>query len=475
MPFVLFGWLLVIDIAPSGLRIVNQNVDEASPFRDRLLPDQRVSIVQYDKSWQPYMTVFDDPTYFSVHLPHTEFESVDVEVEFQNTSQPIVELGALVDIFSQAYDLYPLHNLVIEQLNWPSLEVGEITLYQREQKYSSLEEFIQNLPDRSRIATYFYELTAPYRIADYQPFGSEQFFDVSLRGYHKYKTYIKDEDLVAELVYMDMNRTVGADEVALRVRDESDVVVFEQKFNDDSNTTSNQVSTTKTAIIHKTGLPEGVYTVELSGTSDIFWRSIKSPQRYLTFVNSLYIGDDVGHLAEPRSTQFYTNAKNLTFETFHADATQSLTLGSTEVAIPRSHEKIYYSVEDVGVILGHSIRGDLKMVGDGKFSFSKESFFDPDPLKIGSFTDPELSGIDYLITTYQSPKQKGDWLVGSVRFNLDEVKIIDESTIFTLSAPGILALQNAVDVHAINLRFNKSPLTFSGFLQEIRRRLPFGL
>lgn len=475
IPVALFAHLLVRDIAPSGEFVVLQVMHEDSPYRDRILPDERVSGVQRDLVGDAYVTIQDDPTYFSVHFPQTDFETLDVQIAFRNDGQPIVEYGALIDVFSQAYDLRPLHNLLIEELPWSVVSTEDVTLYQREPKFDSVEAFLQDLPARDRVATYHYDIEAPYILADYQPLGGEQVIDASLRGYHQYKTYIKDEDFYAQLFYMDMNRTTGADNVALRVRNEDGYIVYEQLFEDDGNTTENQISERRTVTIKKSGLPEGVYTVELSGTSDIFWRTITTTQRYVTFVNRLYIGDDVGYLESPRATTFFTNAKHFTIETFHADATQRLTLGNADVLIPRSHEKIKHTVEEVGVVGGHTPQGDVKITADGKFAFSEDAFFDPDPVSLEAQSDFDKLNVDYLITTYQSPVKKDGWLIGEATFTVADVIGEDRSATFSISTPAIIELQGNVDVHAINLRFKKAPLDVRGFMAAIRERLPFGL
>ncbi|MDP2631800.1 MAG: hypothetical protein Q8P30_03490 [Candidatus Uhrbacteria bacterium] len=475
IPITLFGRLLYLDIAPGGEFVVRYEVSDTSPFIDNLLPDERVIKSLYNSSGESYSTIINDPVYFAVHTPETQFESVEVEVEFQNSEHPIIEFGPRASIFSEAYDLRPLHNLLLENLGWGKLEDGDRTLYQREETFDSVSDFFNDLPDRSSIATYKYDLSDPYRISSYTPLGAWQTFDVSLRGYHKYVTYIKDEPFVLKAVFMDMNRNIGEDEVVVRVWNERDEVMLEEVVSDDGNTVTNQTSSTSEISMSKDGWPEGVYTVELSGTSDIFWREFSTTQRYMTFVNQLYIGDDVGYLEAPRPSVFYTNAKHLTLETFHADATQLVTFGTDTAEIENSHENIYHTVLDPGIVVGSTPAGDVKIVGDGKFSFSRGAYFDPDPASINTLTDLEALDIDYIITSYVLPKQIGNWLVGSDEFSLDGIVAEDGAITFTLSTPYISFLQNTVDVHAINLTFKKEPLTRSGFWKALRERLPFGL
>lgn len=474
IPVGLFLWLLVIDIAPSGERAVSWAPDQPSPFIDRLLPDDRLLDQQINEQGEMYVSIMKEPVYFGLHLPYTAFDQMNVALTFRNDDQPIVELGSLIDSQSQAYDLQPLHNQLIDDLNWEVIERDGIYLYQRELTYGSLASFFDDPPERSSVAVYHADMETPYRLATYQPLGAYQTFDVSLRGYHKFVTYIKDEPFDLAVSWMDMNRTSGADEGVIRLRNEDDEVIYEHFFDDDSNTTENQISNDGYARIVQDNLPEGVYSVELSGTSDIFWREITTSQRYVTFVNKIYIADDVGHLAQPRPTTFYTNAKHLTVQTFHADAMQRLTVASQDILVDATHEKFFHTVDDVGVVLGYSPVGDIEIMGDGKFAFSASSFFDPDPVSMNAYTNVDVQGIDYILTTYVSPEQDGDWLVGSGTFDLGTL-YGQEEVKMTVSVPGIEAFQGMVDVKAIDVTFVHEALDWKGFLSAVRERFPFGV
>jgi len=475
IPIGLFIWLLVIDIAPSGERFAVWRVDHHTPFIDRLLPDQRVQVGQETQEGIGYLSIIEDPVYFGVHLPHTDFDQISVDLTMRPIDQPIVELGLLRDVTSQAYELRPLYNAFIENLHWDVLEQDGVYLYQRVQTYDSLEAFYTNPPERSHVGVYHADMETPYRMPAYQPLGALQTFDVSLRGYHKAITYIKDEPFDLSVSWMDMNRTAGADDGVIRVRDEDGEIVYEYVFEDDANITENQISHDAEARVVLSDLDEGVYSMEFSGTSDIFWRSFTTAQRYFTFVNKIALADDVGYLTDPRSTTFYTNAKHLTVQTLHADSMQRLTVGSDDISVDVTHEKFFHTVDDSGVVSGVSPVGDIEIIGDGKFTFSPGAFFDPDPVTMNAYTDADVQEIDYVLTTYVSPEDwiPGQWMIRGGTFDLDlgmqnEVK-------FTVSVPGMETYQGMVDVLGVDVTFEKEPLDWRGFLGAVRDRLPFGL
>lgn len=474
-PVLLFSWLVLIDISPTGEFFVRHKVDQLSPFVDALQPVERVSDLQYTVQNEAYVALTDEPVYLSLHFPRTKFEKVKIAIEFQTKVLPIFEFGPLVDIFSNGFDLRPAQNLIIDNSTWRRVEANGLTLLERNNDYNTISDFFEKLPPVSKIATYAYALNAPFEIENYQPLAEKKITEVSLRGYHKYFTYLEDEAFYLEIELMDMNRTTGVDDVVVTVRNREGRVVLEKKLEDDNNTTENQISSTSTIALESSSLDPGVYSVELRATTDIFWRKFTSAQRYMTFTNRIYIADDVGYLTERRATSFVTSAKQFTFETFHADATQEITLGSKVVAIPKSHEKVQATVKDQGLINASSPGGDVRINGDGKFAFSENAFFDPEPISLQATTDLDARDIDYILTGYKTPQTRGVWQVAESEFLLDSIVDADNNARLIFSAPEISALGEEVWIHAINLTFEKTPLNLTGFVKAVRERLPFGL
>ena len=336
-PLLLVGWLLIRDADPDGVRTVRYTVGNASPYVNSLLPGERVLEVEEDDRGA-FQTVVDEPVYFSVEAPGEGYIDVHVAVEFDPNDQPIVELGALTDLRAYAFDFRPMSNAILENLDWSSQSISNngtlLTVFARDEIRASVDDFLNNPPERSAIATYRTTFPTAYRMADYKPLGHTRNLDVSLRGSHEIVTYLDDEDVRFEIKYSDVNRTYGADEVVIRVWNEEGTLMLEDVHQDDGNISEDQTSTSDGAYFFSYGWDEGVYRIELSGTSDIIWRKIDTTLRYVTFKNRLYIGDDVGYLAEPRATSFVTNSSRTTVETFHAESPDELILEGTAYVIP---------------------------------------------------------------------------------------------------------------------------------------------
>ncbi|MBU1126638.1 hypothetical protein KJ758_03435 [Patescibacteria group bacterium] len=477
LPFTLFFWLIWIDIAPSGIKTVVYLAGQDSPYINHLLPSERVEYPDQNKKSESFVRIKGEPVYFSVDLPRTDFDTVEVGLEFRNNQQPILELGALVDPVSDAYDLRPIQNIIIEESDWSLVEDGNIILLDRAGLETSVFDFLDN-PELDKLATYNFELNIPYREPNYQALGYTRVVKTSLRGHHQYATYIKNEVLSLDLTYSDVNRTLGADEVVVRVFNEQDEVVFEEKKNDDQNTTENQEDSKHSISIRLPNLPEGVYRVELSGTSDIFWRILASSQRYMSFVDRVYLGDSVGYEDGLHASNLYTNAKNLSFETAHVEGIQTIKINEKSVDIYTSHKKIDYAIATPGTALIDIPSSDIKITGRGKYALSADAFFEPDPIKLTYNSDLEVLGVNYILAGYSAPQEREGWLANPTshytEFNVDEIKQDNGSAKFILSVPGIED-GGWVDLHKITLTFKKDPITFWQFLAELRERLPFGI
>ena len=151
IPVVVMGWLVRQAFVPSGVFVVTHRVGELSPFIDHLLPDARAPAPLQEEDGDWVQQIIGDPVYFFVH-PHLDFERADVEVWFKNTGVPVVELGALVNVAGEVYDLKPMQNLRLDQSPWTRFEQDDLVLLQRESVYDSVDAFLADPPDRSRIA-----------------------------------------------------------------------------------------------------------------------------------------------------------------------------------------------------------------------------------------------------------------------------------------------------------------------------------
>ncbi len=470
-PVGVMAWLLYQEFVPSGVFLVRYRVGDRSPFIDHMVPDARVGAPFEEEDGDWVQQIIGDPVYFFVH-PHHDFERADVELWFKNTSVPIVELGPLVNAAAESYDLQPIQNLRIDQSTWSRLEQNGLVLLQREPTYDSVDAFLADPPDRRRIATYHYALSDPYRIAGYQPSQTWQKVDVSLRGFHEFVTYIKDETLRFDIRFMDMNRKNGSDPVSALVFNEAGDPVAEAREADDGNVSDDaRPSGLRGLLLDVPALPEGVYKVQLKAERDIFFRSIATPQQKLTFLTNIYLADEVAYREPNKPVRFWTEAKHLRFVTQHAESIQEIQVGGSVVRMTEPYFEERYEVPETGVVRVDVPRGDTMVRSDGHIAFSPEAWFNPDPIRLSADTDLDRLNVDFVMATYTPPKVVGEWFVQTVSFDTSQIVKEEGTSKFAISAPGVAELQTALLLGAIHMTWTKEPLTWRRFTDEIKEAI----
>lgn len=461
IPFVVMGWLLNKWFVPSGVFIVEHEVGQSSPFIDELKPETRVEEVSKNENGDVVQAIIVDPAFFFVH-PHRDdfFDELVFEVWFQNETLPIVELGGLARTHPETYTLYPLHNRLIDESNWNRIDENGLVLLQREKRYESIADFFAAPPSRDDVAVYRTTFDVPYRLPGYQPTDTIQTMDVSLRGHHEFKTYIRDEKLIFTFSYMDMNRDDGEDGVQVTVFNEKGQPVAEARASDDGNTSDDAVvdSGLKALTLTAFGLPEGVYKVVMNTTRDVFFRKIQTPQQKIVFLNTIFIGDEIGYRESSQGGTFYTEAKRVRFQTRHAQGLQTVDAGDQTIEIAQPYE--WYAL----AFLGDGIQkvtvptGDVEVVAEGKFAFSSSQYFNPDPVTLNAYTTIESLGVNYVLALYQSPRREGDWLVATVPFVTRDLFTDNQAWKFSFSTPFIVELAAKLLIHRIDTTFIHSEL-----------------
>lgn len=459
VPVAVMCWLLSLWFVPSGVFVVEHEVGQSSPFIDELKPETRVSRVYKTQAGEVVQALQEDPVFFFVH-PHRDnfFDQVAFEVWFQNEMLPIVELGGLARINPETFTLYPIHNRLIDESDWNRIEEDGLVLLQREEVYDSLEEFFSQPPSSDEVAVYRTSFAVQYRIDGYQATSETQTIDVSLRGHHEFKTYIKDEPLSFLFSYMDMNRDEGEDVVQITVFNELGQPVAEARSADDGNTSDDAVvdQGIKELALASYGLSEGVYKVVMNTTRDVFFRTIQTPQQKVVFLNALFIGDDVGYREAGKGATFYTEAKRLRLQTRHAEGIQTLTAGNQTLEIAQPYEWYTLTFPNDGIEAMTLPTGDVEVVTEGKFAFSQSQYFNPDPVSLNAYTTIEQLGVDYVLARYQSPRQEGDWFVATVPFVAWDLLEEDQTWKFSFSTPLIDELDAEFLVHRIDTWFNRN-------------------
>jgi len=467
LPVALLVWLFNLNFVPSGVLTKVFDFSAPSAYADYLVPQERVTGV-LEEAGESFQQIIQDPVYFHVHLPST-FETLRVRVMFNPDDQPFLELGPMITEEAWQYDLRPLWNQVIEELDWPAIESDEATLYQRRPHFATLADFINNPPDMNEVGVYNYSPDIEYRIAGYAPRSEQREYEIYLRGYHQLLTYLGDgERLDYSFWIQDMNRGEGADPVVINLYKnnkpvDSLIVPDGELWRD-----LNDGSKVRRIDFIRDNLTAGVYKIELNVPTDIFVRRIATSQQKLVIINAVFLGDEVGYSEFEKPTELWTNSNYVVAETMHADGTQELGVNDEILRISESHREFY---KEFGISNGlnriYSPQGDIKLTGNGLYAWDRDLYFNPYPIKLDANSDLDAQGINYVIADYQKAERDGGWYYNEAEFDLTKVPAPGGTIKFSISAPGVSRRQALPEIAEIKLDFTRQALSLDNWFDVL--------
>lgn len=433
---ILFGimfWLFWMAIVPSGKIIYINDFEKENEFIQKLSPQDRV-----EPTSNGTQKIIGDPIYFSLRTPR-RFEKAKFTIKYKNKSNlSIIEMGPLVDKTLWQYDLRPLENKIIDQLSmvWDVKREGDLILLQRNNlsassTYSSIDDFVNNLPDTERIAVYNYNLDYEYFIDGYEASEVEKSIDYSIRGPFSFYTYIKNEDLNFDFSILDINENKDKDSVVLNLYYDGELIDSVSLEDDGISGEEQGESEFRNIRMQSAGLPEGVYKIELKVNDDIVTKNIKTTQSKIAFVNKLWI-----YKENENVPSVFTDSKKLNAQTVNPASLQKIKIGDKDLDLEETY-KLFSTDLDFGMNEIVLEKDDIILSGNGVFSFSEEELFNPKIKQVDSNLDIDKDNIDYIISRYEYPIEDGEWKIAEV--NLDIANAYREfyKNSILISVPGL--------------------------------------
>lgn len=482
IPVILIVWLFSKDLVVSGQIEAVYNFDELSPFITTLRPQSRVEEPISDDQGNYWQQIKDEPVYFDVRLPR-HFDKAEVTINYKNLDQSVFELGVLADKKNWIFDLKPVFNITLDKLfadklNWSRLQENSIVLFQKDQRYQKIEEFLNNPPSPEKVASYNYKLENKFILPNYFVRNKGIEINKSLRGSHRLLTYIKNETLDFNFLIQDVNRHLGEDYLNIAVYDDSGDLLQTKFLKDDGNITDDgKLSEVKEININIPNLTEGLYRIELQANNDdIFIRQIKTSQYLLVFENLIYLADNVGYsdkyIDERKNpTKLYSNGFRFIAFTPHKEGIQSIGVGDEVLRILETHKD-----SEVVTEFGNKYivvpRNDVKLTTQGLFSFTADSFFDPIPssLKYGQSFDEKK--VKYVIANYQPPDTLSGGQKKTVVFDdLKKYYTEDDKLHFVLSLPAMQEGDEGILIDQIRVELTRQPSSIKNLFYKFKEKL----
>ncbi len=453
-------WLIGLRIPFNGIRAFHFPLDGRSVWFDPFLPGQRTSTIGLQSEGWIGQRLFQEPVYAALRLPGV-YDEVSLGLDFRTTRQPLVDIG-----FRQepggGFAMQPLWSEVLSK-GWRAVAwEGQKGFVRDDRPDSDL-----GIQDMDQVLVWHASTTAPAWM-DSVPL--ERTFPVALRGAYDIRAIPVNGVIDFRIQVQDMNRARQKGSAVFSLS-QNDTLLWSEAL---SLTGSRDRAPSQVfeKIIHIENLSAGVYTLSMTSDDDIFVRQIRSPLRHWVIGPRLYLGDQVGYSTTTLSSKVWTNAHHLVLQTFHNEGKQTVIFGSSEVSVTSTQVeyRLDRSLSELTTAQAIQVpKSDMRIVGDGYFSFAPDLLFLPAPRRLTDASNPIAEGVRAIITPYVPPQVLGD---GWYRSNTHFLLASRPGTLrLTLGAPGILERQGMIDVRAVHLSYTRPALGLRPWLRAVWREV----
>ena len=462
---VFFAVLICKNVAPFGATVEytiefgEGGKDEPAP----LTPSTALGIGDDGSIYEvPEVKMTTDLVTFELETPYDDFDFAEVSIEYRG--EPDELLMGVTDSPNEPYIYKPVHNSSLNDLPWGVLTEGPLTLFQKSGEYASVEEFISRPPlaapgeaDYACVAEYYYELPQP--VPDIDILRAEAGTDIgtTLRGDHSLYIYV-DGTAELQLTKVEINLDDGPDPLDIILYRGNEPVWATAAPDDGDESSDGMISAPLETGFVLEGLESGIYRVDLVCGDDVLIAGLRSAQGYLSFAGRISIADsELYGLGPSRRVTTYTEAQELNVYTDHIEAFQSLTADDESSLIVDEIKRSRLWILSPGLHEISMESGGLTLTSkESFFSFTRESYFDPFPLKVEKYDEALLlTDLEYVLGEYTIPSEDRGWLSRDLYFDLSGMDIKDGKIRFSLLSPGLQQKGGQIILSSLTVRLEK--------------------
>jgi hypothetical protein len=413
------------------------------------------------------LIVLADPVYFSVFTPRP-FSRAEVTITYRphlSSSTPIIEAGFLADNKLWRYDLKPVYNLWLEKalVDWTSLSIDNLHLFQREKKFDSIFDFLDAWQNNTGevcssphcLAVYNFDLNGfpPAINLDLLNKNTGSLvFPYMLRGAHQFYFYLSGEELNLAGELIDRNESKDKDDVEITVyHGKKNIVSLVIKDDGLEIEGSGDKGKSRPFVINQDGLKSGLYRFDFRTSDDLMIKNLSINSQYFSALHKIWLEGD-----EP--INLVSDASYLQVKAFNPTALQVINFDQVELEI----EKIYSQYEVKSKEQGdawhniHLKRGGLILENNGVFALNGEFILNPDYPRLDRST-VLTTNLDYVLADYELAQPlAGAWLQSYLDFSTVNFYREDGNYNLILSIPGLKLDQVAsgyLEIKEVKIRF----------------------
>ena len=411
----------------------------------------------------PQQTIRQNVVTFNLKLITKPIEGVWVNLRFKGNPKEI-KIGVRGSE-KENYQYKPLYNQILDSLSWNKTVNDGVTFWQREKKYKDISDLASKPPisNQPKIASYFYNLSDIVMKENSSSSQSSLKIEKTLRGSHTLLIKVDKKPFLLTVVKQDINAYKGEDVLSVQIYNGQNKIA-EQIIPDDGVTdVSKLMMAPQKSEIKINDIKPGVYTIvlkDMTKNADILIKSIETNQSSLVS-NRVFIDDG-------KPTTLWTNSKEITMITSHATSVQTVKLDNNynlkvekegkTFAFDLTNPESKTATSSAAPVL-HKLeipKNDLNISGDGYFSFSKESFFNPEPIKtVDLSTVSDISTVDYIIANYQKAKKDSEWYTAQAYFDPKDIKVDGDKLYFSLESPDLSSYGGEIVIDNLEVTVKK--------------------
>lgn len=460
----LIGYVFIYNMAPFGINAHLSSTGE----NNRIIVSPLDRIKQENTPEGPTIKLVGDVIYFSTNMEY-DFDTAKIKLIFKNSNNnQTLELGfqdlEIWHHYTESIDIPFLSDLV--NAGWKITE-QKPTIIQRNNKYSSIHDMLQNPPEKQVIGSINFDenIFRQTSIPSYTRSNKDTVIDTPLRGKVVFYTYLSNEPFKLNLWKQDLNWYAEPDVVTVKIYKEEDVVYTAQIEDDGIVDDSRKSYPPQEAYIENPGpeFPEpGVYKVVIETGGDSVITRMQTNLHKIVFLSPIFPVSN--HDVYPQISKetipntIWTDALEISAITNHPQAIQEIKIGTSSAQLNLNEELVASSSTQITEI--YLPKSDVQIKGNmGYFFFNNEQYFKPNRFNIQNITSKEdLEGVDYIITKFSPPKQEGEWKVSETEFDLRTAYVKDGKLSWIIKAPGLKENGNEVIIKSIEVELIKKPL-----------------
>jgi hypothetical protein len=468
--FLLWQWLSPLGYWSCNTSFSNNNLKHLFKTDSSACLGQPSPLERHAYSPDGKLVMLADPLYFSVFSPRP-FSKVELEIVFKpylGSANSIFEAGFLADAKLWRYQLKPVYNLWLEKLSadWQVARSNNMTLFQKQNHFNSVEEFLENWPSDDINSCRDFNCLATYNLAEgFLPtalklddlyFNNDYIdFPYAFRGPHQFYFYLTEGGLELSGSLMDLNENKDRDDLEILVfsgnRQVAALKIIDNRLEAEL---SSEPSPKQSFKITREDLPAGLYKLDIRASDDLVIDNFRVNSSYLSAINKIWpISEGPVSLITDYS---YLQVKSLS-----PFSLQKINFSNSALTL----EQIYYQYEIISDQAGwqeiNLAQGGLILENSGVFASSPNSLLNPSYPRLDRFA---LSNeqIEFVLADYRQVETLGDsWYRTKIDFDSAGLYREDNSYNLILSVPG-LRLDNGagglVEIKEINIKFSGSSL-----------------